>query len=126
VRVCRSVALLSLVTGFLWYETNCESQEDFKQLADAFGESPQCTPDQLFSCLTAFMDAYEVRSPPLSIDIAPTSVRADASTLANPHLSLNHQRAEKDMRMKEEKAIKTSASTQALPQLNSSTELNSS
>jgi hypothetical protein len=47
----------------VWYETNCDSQEDFKQLADAFGESPQCTPDQLFSCLTAFMDAYEVRSP---------------------------------------------------------------
>ncbi|ELR17045.1 formin domain containing protein [Acanthamoeba castellanii str. Neff] len=61
----------------VWYETNCDSQEDFKQLADAFGESPQCTPDQLFSCITAFMDAYE--------------------------------RAEKDMRMKEEKAIKMAA-----------------
>jgi hypothetical protein len=44
-------------------------------------------------------------------------VRADAFALANPHLSLNHQRAEKDMRMKEEKAIKmaAAASTQTLP-----------
>jgi hypothetical protein len=48
------------LTGFLWDESTCELQEDFKQLADAFGESPQCTPDQLFSCLTGFMDAYEV------------------------------------------------------------------
>jgi hypothetical protein len=86
-------------------------QEDFKQLADAFGESPQCTPDQLFSCLTGFMDAYEVHS---SRTLA---APIDYQCCVHLYQSRIHQRAEKDMRMKEEKAIKmaAAASTQPLP-----------
>jgi hypothetical protein len=69
-------------------------------MLDAFGESPQCTPDQFFSGLTAFIDAYEVRR------LAHDALVCHRGHDTDHSLSHRTQRAERDIKMKEEKALK--------------------